>query len=51
MEDVKNFFAALVCRFKGHRRGRRIESINNGTSKCFQCPRCKRVTTYKAKAA
>lgn len=38
----------FLCRFKGHMRGKRIESLDNGATKRFQCPRCKRVTTYKA---
>lgn len=40
----------ILCWWKGHQRGKRIESLENGQIKRFQCPRCKRVTTYKAKA-
>jgi hypothetical protein len=39
--------ARLICMWKGHRRGKRIESQDNGALKRFQCPRCKRITTYK----
>lgn len=39
----------IVCWWKGHLRGKRIESLDNGATKRFQCPRCKRVTSYKAK--
>lgn len=42
--------ARLVCLIKGHKRGKRIESLDNGRTKRFQCPWCARVTTYKAKA-
>ena len=40
----------IVCYFKGHLRGKRIESLDNGATKRFQCPRCSRITSYKAKA-
>jgi hypothetical protein len=44
---MKQLIARLVCRWKGHRRGRRIESLENGKVKIFECPRCMRRTEYK----
>jgi hypothetical protein len=44
---MKRLIARLVCRWKGHRRGRRIECQGNGTVKIFECPRCLRRTEYK----
>lgn len=41
--------AKLICFFKGHKRGKRVESLSNGTVKVFECPRCGRRTEYKAK--
>lgn len=46
---ITRFIGQLVCRFKGHLRGRRIQSLDNGATKRFECPRCLRTTTYKAK--
>jgi hypothetical protein len=41
----------LICWWKGkHVRGKRIDALENGKVKRFQCPRCKRVTEYKAAA-
>lgn len=39
----------IVCAFKGHRRGKRVRAESNGAVKFFQCPRCGRETSYKAK--
>ena len=40
----------LKCWWTGkHLRGKRIESLDNGATKRFQCPRCHRITSYKAK--
>lgn len=39
----------IVCWWKGHKRGKRIDSLDNGATKRFQCPRCRRITSYKAK--
>ena len=42
----------LICWVKGkHLRGKRVATHENGGAKIFQCPRCGRKTTYKAKAA
>ena len=41
----------LICWWKGkHLRGRRVRVEENGGVKFFACPRCGRVTQYKAKA-
>ncbi len=39
----------LICLIYGHKRGKRVESMSNGTVKVFECPRCHRKTQYKAK--
>ena len=46
---LRKFIGALICRFKGHRRGRRVECQDNGSRKIFECPRCLRRTEYKSK--
>ena len=45
---IRKLLGRLVCWRHGHRRGRRIESLDNGRTKRFQCPRCERITEYKA---
>lgn len=41
----------FLCWWKGkHIRGRRVRAEENGAVKYFQCPRCQRETSYKAKA-
>lgn len=37
----------LICRIKGHRRGKRVECRENGSIKVFACPRCGRRREYK----
>lgn len=45
---MRKLIGAIVCRMKGHRRGRRVECQENGTVKIFECPRCGRRKEYKA---
>lgn len=41
----------FLCWWKGkHIRGKFVRAEDNGTKKFFQCPRCRRETSYKAKA-
>lgn len=42
-----------ICRWKGHRRGRRIESASGplGNANRFECPRCKSTWTRKERKA
>jgi transcription elongation factor Elf1 len=44
-------FGALICKFKGHRRGVLIEELLkiHPERKFFECPRCGHVTSYKRK--
>ena len=40
----------LICWWtKKHKRGKRIATEDNGATKVYACPRCKRETRYKAK--
>jgi hypothetical protein len=48
---MKQLIGKIVCHFRGHLRGRRIESQENGKVKIFECPRCFRRTEYKKSAA
>jgi len=48
---IQRLVGRLICWHKGHMRGKRIESLDNGATKRFRCPRCARITTYKAKQA
>ena len=48
---IVKLIGSLVCRFRGHRRGKRVRAEQNGTHKFYQCPRCGRETSYKAKPA
>lgn len=42
----------LICWItKKHKRGKFVRAEDNGRVKFFACPRCKRETSYKAKAA
>ena len=41
----------LICWFKGHRRGKFVRAEDHGKVKVYACPRCRRETTYRAKAA
>jgi len=41
----------LICVFKGHLRGKRVASHENGSVKVYACPRCGRKTSYPVKAA
>lgn len=43
-------FSKLMCWLKGHRRGKFVRAEQNGQIKVYACPRCKRETSYKAKA-
>jgi hypothetical protein len=46
--------ARLICRFLGHRRGKRLPANPEDTLprlNTFACPRCKATWTRKAKAA
>lgn len=45
---MRLLIARLVCRWKGHRRGRLVSK--DQTHKKFECPRCERTTTYPVKA-
>lgn len=45
-----NYLLALYCRWKGHRRGKFLRAEDNGRTKVFGCPRCRRETRYKGKA-
>lgn len=42
--------ARLICWWKGHKRGKFLRAENNGRTKIFGCPRCKRETRYPQKA-
>ena len=44
---MMQLFARLVCWHKGHKRGKLVQTTAHG--KVFECPRCKRRTTYKVK--
>jgi hypothetical protein len=41
----------LLCWWKGHRRGKFLRAEDNGRTKVFACPRCKREKRYEVKAA
>lgn len=43
---MRSLIARLVCRFKGHKRGRLLRAEDNGTTKIFGCPRCNREKRY-----
>lgn len=40
----------LKCWWYGHKRGKRIEVLDNGTTKRYQCSRCNATWTRKGKA-
>jgi hypothetical protein len=45
---MRRLIGRLICKWKGHKRGRRVECLDNGKVKVFECPRCERRTQYKA---
>lgn len=46
---MRKLIARLICRWKGHRRGRLVSQ--DQTHKTFECPRCGRNTIYPVKKA
>lgn len=46
---LPHMISKLICFFRGHKRGKRVDSQDNGKLKVFACPRCGRRTEYKAK--
>lgn len=48
---MRLLWGRLVCRLRGHLRGRRVEVQENGKKKYFECPRCGRRTSYSIKTA
>jgi hypothetical protein len=46
-------FGALICKWKGHKRGRPIDTGGllgvHPDRRFFECPRCGHVTSYKRK--
>jgi DNA-directed RNA polymerase subunit RPC12/RpoP len=43
-------FGALICKFKGHKRGVPVREPEwHKGRKFFECPRCGHITSYKVK--
>jgi hypothetical protein len=45
---LRNYAARLLCWHRGHLRGK-LKSYD-AKRKVFECPRCRRTTSYKVKA-
>lgn len=48
---MKHLFARVVCRFKGHIRGKHVPTRSNQTERVVACPRCGTERAYPIRAA